>query len=144
MRLRSQEHHMRYAAFVAAALMLIQPAKAEKTPEVDPRAVARRRAAMDLSITGPSRIMPCPSRRARACFIRRRSRSRRTPESISAFVAGAIGSNPAKAEQLVAGFFPGAAGRRMGDHPRHRLLGTARLEKTFCDGSRRECRAGGS
>jgi len=38
MRLRSQEHHMRYAAFVAAALMLIQPAYAEKTPEVDPRA----------------------------------------------------------------------------------------------------------
>ena len=29
---------MRYAAFVAAALMLIQPAHAEKTPEIDPRA----------------------------------------------------------------------------------------------------------
>jgi hypothetical protein len=29
---------MRYAAFVAAALMLVQPAHAEKTPEVDPRA----------------------------------------------------------------------------------------------------------
>ena len=29
---------MRYAAFVAAALMLVQPAYAEKTPEVDPRA----------------------------------------------------------------------------------------------------------
>src|SRR5215207_1669720 len=38
MRLSSQEHHMRYAAFVAAALMLVQPAHAEKTPEVDPRA----------------------------------------------------------------------------------------------------------
>ena len=29
---------MRYAAFVAAAFMLIQPAQAEKTPQVDPGA----------------------------------------------------------------------------------------------------------
>jgi len=33
-----QEYHMRYAAFVAASLMLVQPAHAEKTPEIDPRA----------------------------------------------------------------------------------------------------------
>ena len=29
---------MRYAALVAASIMLIQPAYAEKTPEIDPRA----------------------------------------------------------------------------------------------------------
>ena len=29
---------MRYAALVAASLMLIQPAHAEKTPDIDPRA----------------------------------------------------------------------------------------------------------
>src|SRR6266404_9335096 len=33
-----QERHMRYAALVAASLMLIQPAYAEKTPDIDPRA----------------------------------------------------------------------------------------------------------
>src|SRR5258708_2199286 len=33
-----QEHHMRYAALIAASLMLIEPALAEKTPDIDPRA----------------------------------------------------------------------------------------------------------
>src|SRR5258708_25990601 len=33
-----QEHHMRYAALIAASLMLAYPARAEKTPDVDPRA----------------------------------------------------------------------------------------------------------
>src|ERR1039458_6340330 len=32
------EHHMRYAAFVAAMLLLTAPAEAAVTPEIDPRA----------------------------------------------------------------------------------------------------------
>jgi len=38
MRNARQEHHMRFAALIAASLMLVQTAHAAQTPEIDPRA----------------------------------------------------------------------------------------------------------
>ena len=97
---------MRYAAFVvAAALMLIQPAHAGPTPEVDPSAslgVVQRwiynyRAKPDYAHV-PAAV--------RVLF---HSQTFKEPENAGiylGFISGAIGSNPAKAEQLIASFFP--------------------------------------
>src|SRR5438034_7377050 len=105
MRLRSQEHHMRYAAFVAAALMLIQPAHAEKTPEVDPRA--------SLGVVQQwiynYRAKPDYAHVPAAVRVLFHSQTFKEPENAGiylGFVAGAIGSNPAKAEQLINSCFP--------------------------------------
>src|SRR4051812_13312409 len=105
MRLRSQEHHMRYAAFVATALMLIQPAYAEKTPEVDPRA--------SLGVVQQwiynYRAKPDYTHVPAAVRVLFHSQTFKEPENAGiylGFIAGAIGSNPAKAEQLIASFFP--------------------------------------
>src|SRR3954449_2672391 len=99
------EHHMRYAAFVISLLLLMAPADAAVTPEIDPRAsleVVQRwiynyRAKPDYAHV-PAAV--------RVLF---HSQSFKEPENAGiylGFVAGAIGSNPAKAEQLIASFFP--------------------------------------
>src|ERR1700680_4795971 len=100
-----QEHHMRYAAFIAASLMLIQPAYAEKTPDIDPRA--------SLSVVQQwiynYRAKPDYAHVPAAVRVLFHSQSFKEPENAGiylGFVAGAIGSNPAKAEQLIASFFP--------------------------------------
>src|SRR6478752_4310053 len=96
---------MRYAAIAAAAFMLIQPARAEKAPEIDPRTslgvvqqwVYNYRAKPDYAHV-PAAV--------RVLF---HSQTFKEPENAGiylGFVAGAIGSNPAKAEQLIASFFP--------------------------------------
>ena len=77
------------------------------------------------------------------CFIRRRFKEPENAGIYLGFIAGAIGSNPAKAEQLVNSFFPVRAGRRMGDRPRHRLFGPARLAQSAAQGRADECRGGG-
>jgi len=96
---------MRYAAFVAAALMLIQPAYAEKTPEVDPRA--------SLGVVQQwiynYRAKPDYAHVPAAVRVLFHSQTFKEPENAGiylGFIAGAIGPNPAKAEQLIAGFFP--------------------------------------
>ena len=96
---------MRYAAFVAAALMLIQPAYAEKTPEVDPRA--------SLGVVQQwiynYRAKPDYAHVPAAVRVLFHSQTFKEPENAGiylGFIAGAIGSNPAKAEQLIASFFP--------------------------------------
>ena len=96
---------MRYAAFVATALMLIQPAYAEKTPEVDPRA--------SLGVVQQwiynYRSKPDYAHVPAAVRVLFHSQTFKEPENAGiylGFIAGAIGSNPAKAEQLIAGFFP--------------------------------------
>jgi hypothetical protein len=100
-----QEHHMRYAALVAASLMLVQPAHAEKTPDVDPRAplgvvqqwIYNYRAKPDYAHV-PAAV--------RVLF---HSQTFKEPENAGiylGFIAGAIGSNPVKAEQLITGLFP--------------------------------------
>src|SRR5437773_11814506 len=99
------EHHMRYAAFVISLLLLMAPADAAVTPEIDPRAsleVVQRwiynyRAKPDYAHV-PAAV--------RVLF---HSQSFKEPENAGiylGFVAGAVGSNPAKAEQLINSFFP--------------------------------------
>jgi hypothetical protein len=96
---------MRYAAFVAVALWLVQPAHAGKASEVDPGAslgVVQRwiynyRAKPDYTHV-PAAV--------RVLF---HSQTFKEPENAGiylGFIAGAIGSNPARAEQLIASFFP--------------------------------------
>jgi hypothetical protein len=96
---------MRYAVFLAAALMLIQPAQAEKTPQVDPSA--------SLGVVQQwiynYRAKPDYAHVPAAVRVLFHSQTFKEPENAGiylGFVAGAIGSNPAKAEQLIASFFP--------------------------------------
>lgn len=96
---------MRYAVFLAAALMLIQPARAEKTPQVDPSA--------SLGVVQQwiynFRAKPDYAHVPAAVRVLFHSQMFKEPENAGiylGFVAGAIGSNPAKAEQLIASFFP--------------------------------------
>ncbi|MEH2502886.1 hypothetical protein V1290_001697 [Bradyrhizobium sp. AZCC 1578] len=96
---------MRYVAFIAAALMLIQPALAEKAPEVDPRA--------SLGVVQQwiynYRAKPDYAHVPAAVRVLFHSQTFKEPENAGiylGFIAGAIGSNPAKAEQLIASFFP--------------------------------------
>jgi hypothetical protein len=96
---------MRNAAFSIALFLLMAPASAAVTPELDPRAsleVVQRwiynyRAKPDYAHV-PAAV--------RVLF---HSQSFKEPENAGiylGFIAGAIGSNPGKAEQLVTSFFP--------------------------------------
>lgn len=97
---------MRCSAFVvAAALMLVQPAHAGPTPEVDPSA--------SLGVVQRwiynYRAKPDYAHVAAAVRVLFHSQTFKEPENAGiylGFIAGAIGSNPARAEQLVASFFP--------------------------------------
>ncbi|XIA64421.1 hypothetical protein ACFIOY_37135 [Bradyrhizobium sp. TZ2] len=96
---------MRYAAFVAAALMLVQPAHAEKASDIDPRA--------SLGVVQQwiynYRAKPDYAHVPAAVRVLFHSQTFKEPENAGiylGFIAGAIGSNPAKAEQLIASFFP--------------------------------------
>src|ERR1700712_2844630 len=100
-----QEHHMRCAALVAASLMLVQPAHAGKTPDVDPRA--------SLGVVQQwiynYRAKPDYAHVPAAVRVLFHAQSFKEPENSGiylGFIAGAIGSNPAKAEQLINSFFP--------------------------------------
>src|SRR4030088_923449 len=99
-----QEHHMRYAALVIMFL-LIQPAHAAVTPEIDPRA--------SLSVVQQwiynYRAKPDYAHVPAAVRVLFHTQTFKEPENSGiylGFIAGAIGSNPAKAEQLVLSFFP--------------------------------------
>src|SRR5947208_8888985 len=96
---------MRHVAIFTALFLLVAPAGAAVTPEIDPRAsldVVQRwiynyRAKPDYAHV-PAAV--------RVLF---HSQSFKEPENAGiylGFIAGAIGSNPAKAEQLVTSFFP--------------------------------------
>jgi hypothetical protein len=96
---------MRYAALVAASLMLVQPVHAEKTPDVDPRA--------SLGVVQQwiynYRAKPDYAHVPAAVRVLFHSQTFKEPENAGiylGFIAGAIGSNPVKAEQLIAGLFP--------------------------------------
>lgn len=96
---------MRYAALVAASLMLVQPAHAEKTPDVDPRA--------SLGVVQQwiynYRAKPDYTHVPAAVRVLFHSQTFKEPENAGiylGFIAGAIGSNPIKAEQLITGLFP--------------------------------------
>src|ERR1700712_3431725 len=96
---------MRYAAFVTALFVLVQPACAGKTPEIDPRA--------SLGVVQQwiynYRAKPDYAHVSAAVRVLFHAQTFKEPENAGiylGFVAGAIGSNPAKAEQLIASFFP--------------------------------------
>src|ERR1700737_3413210 len=100
-----QADHMRYAAPIAASLMLIEPALAEKTPDIDPRASL----AVVQQCIYNYRAKPDYAHVPAAVRVLFHSQSFKEPENSGiylGFVAGAIGSSPANAEQLVTSFFP--------------------------------------
>jgi hypothetical protein len=96
---------MRTAALVISLFLLNQPAHAAATPEIDPRA--------SLSVVQQwiynYRARPDYAHIPAAVRVLFHAQSFKEPENSGiylGFIAGAIGSNPAKAEQLVGSFFP--------------------------------------
>jgi hypothetical protein len=105
MRHARQEHHMRYLALIAGLLMLIEPTHAEKTPDIDPRASL----AVVQQWIYNYRAKPDYAHVPAAVRVLFHSQTFKEPENAGiylGFVAGAIGSNPSNAEQLIASFFP--------------------------------------
>src|SRR6476659_5318461 len=100
-----REHHMRYAALVISMFMLIQPADGAVTPEIDPRSSLAVVQQWIYNYRAKPDYVHVPAA-VRVLF---HSQSFKEPENAGiylGFVAGAIGSNPEKAEQLIASFFP--------------------------------------
>src|ERR1700724_4352150 len=96
---------MRYTAFVCALVVLIQPVYAAVTPEIDPRA--------SLGVVQQwiynYRAKPDYAHVPAAVRVLFHTQSFKEPENSGiylGFIAGGIGSNPAKAERLVNSFFP--------------------------------------
>ena len=96
---------MRYAAFITAMLLLVAPASAAVTPEIDPSA--------SLNVVQQwiynYRAKPDYAHVPAAVRVLFHAQTFKEPENSGiylGFIAGAIGSNPAKAEQLVNSFFP--------------------------------------
>jgi hypothetical protein len=96
---------MRYAAFLVTMFSLIAPANAAVTPEIDPAA--------SLSVVQQwiynYRAKPDYAHVPAAVRVLFHAQSFKEPENAGiylGFIAGAIGSNPARAEQLVNSFFP--------------------------------------
>jgi hypothetical protein len=102
---RREEHYMRCVALVLAFLLVVQPSFAVTSPEIDPRAslgvvqqwIYNYRAKPDYAHI-PSAV--------RVLF---HAQTFKEPENAGiylGFIAGAIGSNPEKAEKLVNSLFP--------------------------------------
>src|ERR1700761_8789920 len=96
---------MRYTALVTALFVLIKPVHAAVTPETDPRA--------SLGVVQQwiynYRAKPDYAHVPAAVRVLFHSQSFKEPENSGiylGFIAGAIGSNAARAEQLVNSFFP--------------------------------------
>ena len=96
---------MRFVGLVIALFVLVQPAAGAVTPEIDPRA--------SLSVVQQwiynYRAKPDYAHVPAAVRVLFHSQTFREPENAGiylGFIAGAIASNPAKAEQLVTSFFP--------------------------------------
>src|ERR1700761_8276433 len=101
----SQEHHMRCVALVLVFLLGIEPTFAAATQDVDPRA--------SLGVVQQwiynYRAKPDYAHIPAAVRVLFHTQSFKEPENAGiylGFIAGAIGSNPAKAEQLVDSLFP--------------------------------------
>jgi hypothetical protein len=96
---------MRFVSLVIVLFVLVQPAAGAVTPEIDPRA--------SLSVVQQwiynYRAKPDYAHVPAAVRVLFHSQTFREPENAGiylGFIAGAIASNPAKAEQLVLSFFP--------------------------------------
>src|ERR1700722_18573260 len=101
----SWEQRMRYTALVTVWFVLIQPVYAGGTPEIDPRA--------SLGVVQQwiynYRAKPDYAHVPAAVRVLFHTQSFKEPENAGiylGFIAGAIGSNPARAEQLVDSLFP--------------------------------------
>jgi hypothetical protein len=97
--------YVRFAALIIALFVPIEPAPGAVAPEIDPRA--------SLGVVQQwiynYRAKPDYAHVPAAVRVLFHSQTFREPENAGiylGFIAGAIGSNPAKAEQLVNGFFP--------------------------------------
>jgi hypothetical protein len=102
---RAMEHHMRYAALILPLLLLGSSVRAAVAPEIDPRASLGVVQQWIYSYRAKPDYAHVPAA-VRVLF---HSQTFKEPESAGiylGFIAGAIGSNPAKAEQLVNSFFP--------------------------------------
>src|ERR1700744_5666479 len=96
---------MRYVVLAVLACLIVQPAHAVVAPEIDPAA--------SLSVVQQwiynFRTKPDYAHVPAAVRVLFHSQTFKEPENAGiylGFIAGAIGSNPAKAEQLVDSFFP--------------------------------------
>jgi hypothetical protein len=96
---------MRYVVLAVLACILVQPARAAVAPEIDPRA--------SLGVVQQwiynYRTKPDYAHVPAAVRVLFHAQTFKEPENAGiylGFIAGAIGSNPAKAEQLVNSFFP--------------------------------------
>src|ERR1700716_99937 len=96
---------MRCATLVITMLLLVHPADAAVTPEIDPRA--------SLNVVQQwiynYRAKPDYAHVPAAVRVLFHTQTFKEPENAGiylGFIAGAIGSNPPKAEQLVSSFFP--------------------------------------
>lgn len=96
---------MRYLALVLVVCIMVQPTSAAVAPEIDPRA--------SLGVVQQwiysYRARPDYAHVPAAVRVLFHSQTFKEPENAGiylGFIAGAIGSNPAKAEQLVNSFFP--------------------------------------
>src|SRR6195952_2879208 len=96
---------MRCVTLLIALFVLMQPAQAAVAPEIDPRA--------SLSVVQQwiynYRAKPDYAHVPAAVRVLFHSQTFKEPENAGiylGFIAGAIGSNPIKAEQLIAGLFP--------------------------------------
>jgi hypothetical protein len=103
------EHHMRTAAFVVALSLLVASsvpsANATVSPEIDPRASLGVVQAWIYNY----RAKPDYAHVSAAVRVLFHAQTFKEPENAGiylGFIAGAIGSNPARAEQLVNSFFP--------------------------------------
>src|SRR5246500_3773558 len=96
---------MRYAAFLTVLFLLIPPATAALPPDLDPNASL---AVVQRWIYN-YRVKPDYAHVPAAVRVLFHSQTFKEPENAGiylGFIAGAIGSNPAKAEQLINSFFP--------------------------------------
>jgi hypothetical protein len=96
---------MRYPAILITMFLLMQPADAAVTPDIDPRASLNVVQQWIYNYRAKPDYVHVPAA-VRVLF---HAQSFKEPENSGiylGFIAGAIGSNPAKAEQLVTSFFP--------------------------------------
>jgi hypothetical protein len=102
---RFKEHYMRCLALVLAFLLVVQPSFAVTSPEIDPRA--------SLGVVQQwiynYRAKPDYAHIPAAVRVLFHAQTFKEPENAGiylGFIAGAIGSNPEKAEKLVNSLFP--------------------------------------
>src|ERR1700716_844925 len=96
---------MRCIALLIALFVLVQPVQAAVAPEIDPRASLNVVQQWIYNYRAKPDYAHVPAAR-RVLFHAKRCKEPENSGIYHGFIAGAIGSNPANAEQLVTSFFP--------------------------------------